>query len=35
MYFLELEMTTRGFGLVRTFRVSVYAVYVSPNDSYL
>jgi len=30
MYFLELEMTATGFGLVHTFRVSVYVVCVSP-----
>ena len=33
MCFLELEMT--GFGLVHTFRVSVYVVCVSLHDFYL
>jgi len=32
MYFLELEMTTTGFELVQTFRVSAYVVCVSPRD---
>jgi len=32
MYFLELELTTTGFGLENTFRVSVFVVCVSPRD---
>ena len=32
MYFLELQMTATGFGLVHTFHVSVYVVRIPPND---